>query len=43
MLSKNEPIENATWVFENYFCDELIEGLKNNIKEGDLEELEEVK
>ena len=43
VLFKNESIENATWVFENYFCDEMIEVLKNNIKEGNLEESEEVK
>ena len=43
VLFKNEPIENATWVFENYFCDELIEVLKNDTKEGNLEESEEVK
>ena len=43
VLFKNESRENATWVFENYFCDEMIEVLKNDIKEEDLEELEEVK
>ena len=43
ILFKNESIENATWVFENYFCDEIIEVLKNDIKEGNLEESEEVK
>ena len=43
MLFKNESIENATWVFENYFSDEMIEVLKNDIKEGNLEESEEVK
>ena len=43
VLFKNESIENATWVFENYFCDELIEVFKNDIKEGNLEESEEVK
>ena len=43
VLFKNELIENATWVFENYFCDEMIEVLKNDIKEGNLEESEEVK
>ena len=43
VLFKNESIENATWVFENYFCDEMIEILKNDIKEGNLEESEEVK
>ena len=43
VLFKNESIENATWVFENYFCDEMIEVLKNDIKEGNLEESEEVK
>ena len=30
-------------VFENYFSDEMIEVLKNDIKEGNLEESEEVK
>ena len=43
VLFKNESIENATWVFENYFCDEMIEILKNDIKEGNLEESKEVK
>ena len=43
VLFKNESIENATWVFENYFCDEMIEVLENDIKEGNLEESEEVK
>ena len=43
VLFKNESIENAIWVFENYFNDEMIEVLKNDIKEGNLEELEEVK
>ena len=43
VLFKNESIENATWVFENYFSDEMIEVLRNDIKEGNLEESEEVK
>ena len=43
VLFKNESIENATWVFENYFYGEMIEVLKNDIKEGNLEESEEVK
>ena len=43
VLFKNESLENATWVFENYFNDEMIEVLKNDIKEGNLEESEEVK
>ena len=43
MLFKNEAVENATWVFENYFTDEMIEFLKNEIKDGNLEESEEVK
>ena len=42
VLFKDEPIENATWVFEKYFCDEMIEVVKNDIKEGDLEESEEL-
>ena len=43
VLFKNEAIENATWVFENYFSDEMIDVLKNDIREGNLEESEEVK
>ena len=43
VLLKNESLENATWVFENYFNDEMIEVLRNDIREGDLEESEEVK
>ena len=43
VLFKNEAVENATWVFENYFTDEMIDFLKNEIKEGNLEESEEVK
>ena len=43
MLFKNESLENATCVFENYFSDEMIEVLKNDIKDGNLEESEEVK
>ena len=42
VLFKNESIENATWVFENYFSDEMIEVLRNDIREGNLEESEEV-
>ena len=37
VLFKNESIENATWVFKNCFCNEMIEVLKNDIKEGNLE------
>ena len=43
VLFKNESIKNATWVFENYFCDKMIDVLKNDIREGNLEESEEVK
>ena len=43
VLFKNESIENATWVFKNYFSDEMIEVLTNDIKEGNIEESEEVK
>ena len=43
VLFKNEAVENATWVFENYFTDEMIDFLKNEIKDGNLEESEEVK
>ena len=43
VLFKNESLENATWVFENYFNDEMIEVLRNDIREGNLEESEEVK
>ena len=43
VLFKNEAVENATWVFENYFTDEMINFLKNEIKDGNLEESEEVK
>ena len=42
MLFKNESIENATWVFENYFNDEIIEVLKTDIKEGNLKGSKEV-
>ena len=43
VLFKNEAVENATWVFENCFIDKMIESLKNDIREGNLEESEEVK
>ena len=27
VLFKNEPLENATWILENYFSDEFVDDL----------------
>ena len=38
VLFKNDSVENATWVLENYFTDEVVRELKNDINEGRLQE-----